>query len=101
MDVVRLAAWSVALLLAGVALFQPGLAGGAPWGDMSYGGRAETVIGILPGSYRGMSGAAVVIRLPAAWIVLARSGVVPGRCAEDSCAVPPGCSSDTSCSIPS
>lgn len=73
---VGLAAWTAALLLAGVALFQAALAAGAPWGDMSYGGRAETVDGVLPGSYRVMSAAAVVILLLAAWMILARGGVV-------------------------
>jgi hypothetical protein len=75
MDLVRLSAWTAALLLAGVATFQAGLAAGAPWGDMSYGGRADTVDGVLPGSYRVMSAAAIVILLVAAWVILARAGV--------------------------
>lgn len=72
----RNAAITAAVLLAGVAVFQVALAAGAPWGRMSYGGQAETVDGVLPGSYRALSAVAVVILLFAAWIVLARAGVV-------------------------
>lgn len=76
MSNVRTAAITAAVLLAGVAVFQIALAAGAPWGRMSYGGQAETVDGVLPGSYRAMSAVAVVILLFAAWIVLARAGVI-------------------------
>ncbi|MDH3306403.1 MAG: hypothetical protein OEO77_02615 [Acidimicrobiia bacterium] len=76
---VRGAATTAAVLLLGVAALQAALAVGAPWGDMSYGGRVETVDGVLPGSYRVMSAAAVAILSFAAWVVLARGGVVaPG-----------------------
>ena len=50
-----------AALLLGVAGFQAGLAGGAPWGAASYGGRAATDDGRLPMPMRVMSGIAVVI----------------------------------------
>ena len=63
-------------LLALVAAFQAALAGGAPWGDMSYGGRVETVGGVLPRSYRAMSAASVVVLSLGAWIVLAHADLV-------------------------
>jgi len=63
-------------LLALVAAFQAALAGGAPGGDMSYGGRAETVGGVLPRSYRAMSAASVVLLAFGAWVVLAHAGLV-------------------------
>jgi hypothetical protein len=44
---------------------------------MSYGGNAGAVDGVLPGSYRVMSAVAAVVLLLAAWIVLARAGMVP------------------------
>lgn len=47
MDVVEVAACTAAVPLAVVALFQAAPAAGAPWGNMSYGGRAETVDGVL------------------------------------------------------
>ena len=72
----EIAAVGAAILLAGVAAFQIALALGAPWGDMSYGGQAETVDGVLPGNYRVMSAVAVVILLFAAYLVLARAGVL-------------------------
>jgi thiosulfate reductase cytochrome b subunit len=76
MSNVKTAAVTAAVLLAVVAAFQIALVAGAPWGRMSYGGQAETVDGVLPGSYRVMSAAAVLILLFAAWIVLARARVV-------------------------
>ncbi|MDJ0962546.1 MAG: hypothetical protein QNJ88_18070 [Acidimicrobiia bacterium] len=65
-----------AALLLGVAGFQAGLAGGAPWGAASYGGRAATEDGRLPMPMRVMSGIAVIILVLAAWTVLAQGGVV-------------------------
>ena len=67
-----------AVLLIGVAVFQIALAAGAAWGDMAYGGRAETHHGILATPYRFMSGLAVLILGVAAWIVLARGDVLSG-----------------------
>lgn len=63
-------------MLAVVAAFQAALAGGAPWGDVSYGGRVETVGGVLPRSFRVMSAASVAILVLGAWIVLAHAGLV-------------------------
>lgn len=74
---VRGAASTAVALLGAVAAFQVALAAGAPWGDMSYGGSATTVDGVLPGSYRAMSAVAAVVLLLAAWIVLARAAMVP------------------------
>ena len=70
------AAWVAALILAAVAIFQLALVAGAPWRHMSYGGRAGTSAGVVPGPYRIMSGAAVVVLAFAAWIVLASADVV-------------------------
>lgn len=63
-------------LLALVAAFQAALVAGAPWGDMSYGGRVATVDGVLPPTSRAASAASTVLLLVAAWIVLARAGLV-------------------------
>lgn len=79
MSTVRRSAIGVAVLLAGVALFQLGLAIGFPWGEMSYGGQADTVDGVLPAEYRVMSAAAVVILLFAAFVILARAGIVSAQ----------------------
>lgn len=76
MSIVRRAALGAAVLLAGVALFQLALAVGFPWGDMSYGGQADTVDGVLPAGYRVMSAIAIFILLFAAYVVLARAGAV-------------------------
>jgi len=65
------------LLLAGVAVFQFGLAMGTPWGDMAYGGRALTESGVLPNSYRVVSLVSAVVLLLAAWVVLARAAAAP------------------------
>lgn len=73
------AALIIAVLLGAVACFQGSLAAGAPWGDRSYGGRVETVGGVLPRRYRTMSAAAVVVLGLAVWIVLARAGLVDAR----------------------
>jgi hypothetical protein len=75
-DVALVAAWVMAVLLTGVAVFQALLAAGAPWGDMVYGGRAAAAGEALPGAYRAMSLIAVVILITAAWLTLARAGAV-------------------------
>lgn len=72
----RLASVVVAVLLGGVALFQIGLAAGAPWGDHAYGGRADRRDGRLAVRYRIMSAVAVPLLLASAWIVLASSEVI-------------------------
>jgi hypothetical protein len=76
MTSIDVAAVIAAVLLALVASFQAALAGGAPWGDMSYGGRIETVGGVLPPSHRAMSAVSTVLLGFGTWIVLARAGVV-------------------------
>jgi len=75
-SMVHKAAIGATVLLAGVAAFQIALTLGAPWGDMSYGGQAETTDGVLPGSYRVMSAVAVLILLFAAYVILVKAGVV-------------------------
>lgn len=72
----EVAAVLAAVLLLMVAVFQAGLAYGAPWGDHAYGGRAKTVDGVLPPRYRAMSAVAVPILLLASWIVLAKADLV-------------------------
>ena len=76
-DTTDLAALVTAGLLIPVAAFQAALAGGAPWGDVSYGGRAGATGGVLPRSYRAMSAASVLLLALAAWVVLAHAGLVP------------------------
>jgi hypothetical protein len=63
-------------LLALAAAFQVGLAAGAPWGQMAYGGRVVAVPGPLPQAYRLGSGVAAVVLLGAMWVVLASVSVV-------------------------
>jgi hypothetical protein len=72
----EVAAIGAALLLAGVAVFQAALALGAPWGEMAYGGRVETIEGVLPARYRASSAFALFVLLFAAWVILARADVV-------------------------
>jgi hypothetical protein len=76
----RLAAVGAAGLLTGVAIFQVALAAGGPWGANVYGGRAATPDGVLPAGYRIASLTAAPTLSLAAWVLLARAGVVsPGR----------------------
>ena len=70
------AAVGAAALLLGIAIYQVALAAGVSWGEASYGGRADTVDGVLPDSYRAMSAAAAAILAFAAWIVAARGQLV-------------------------
>jgi hypothetical protein len=63
-------------LLAVAAGFQIALAAGAPWGRASYGGRVALASGVLPTTYRCVSGVAAVILGAAIWVVLASSSVV-------------------------
>lgn len=75
-----MAAVGAALLLGGVATFQVALAAGVPWGANVYGGRAATPVGVLPSGYRIASLTAAPTLSLAAWVLLARAGVVsPGR----------------------
>jgi hypothetical protein len=63
-------------LLALAACFQIGIAAGAPWGAVAYGGRAATGDGALPAVYRLGSGGAALVLLGAMWVVLAAVSVV-------------------------
>ncbi|MEJ2578414.1 MAG: hypothetical protein P8Z68_04885, partial [Kineosporiaceae bacterium] len=76
-SVIRASAVLAAALLTAVAAFQLALAAGAPWGEMSYGGRAVTSGGVLSASYRLASAGAVVVLLLAAALILARVGLLP------------------------
>ncbi|HAS12354.1 MAG TPA: hypothetical protein DCS55_17880 [Acidimicrobiaceae bacterium] len=73
----RPAARCAAGLLGGVAAYQAALAGGAPFGDTVYGGRADTVDGVLSPPYRVASAGAAVALSAAAWTVAAHAGLVP------------------------
>ena len=77
MTSVELAAVAAAVLLSAVAGFQAALAAGLPLGEATMGGRASTVHGVLQPRYRAFAmGSAIVLAL-AAWIVLARAGMIP------------------------
>jgi hypothetical protein len=76
---VRVAGRVAAALLLAVAAFQIALALGAPWGAHAYGGRAATPDGVLPIGYRVASVAAAPLLSLAAWVLLARAGVVDRR----------------------
>jgi hypothetical protein len=76
MTPVELAGILGAVLMAGVAAFQVGLAMGVPLGDATMGGRAPTVDGRLTAPYRIVALLSAAILLVGAWIVLARAGVV-------------------------
>ena len=73
-----MAIWAAlaAALFVGVALFQLGLAAGAPWGAHAYGGRAVDEDGRLPGAFRAISALAALFGLFAAVIVLAQGEVI-------------------------
>jgi hypothetical protein len=65
-----------AALMALAAAFQLGLAAGAPWGAVAYGGRAATADDELPVAYRVSSGVAALVLLGAIWVVLASVSIV-------------------------
>lgn len=74
-DAVGLASMTAALLALGAA-YQIGLAVGAPWGEVAYGGRAVSDDGILPGRFRVASAIAAVLLLGAIRVVLAAVSVL-------------------------
>jgi hypothetical protein len=74
MDTTTIAAIIATVLLAGLILFQLGLAAGLPLGAYAWGGQYE---GVLPASLRWASLVAIPILAFAAWAVLARAGLVP------------------------
>ena len=65
-----------AFLLAISVAFQVGLAIGAPWGSVAYGGRAVAGDGTLPWRYRLGSALAALALLGAMWVVLAAGAVI-------------------------
>lgn len=71
-----LAAVAAAVLLGGFVVFQLALAAGAPLGGAAYGGRSARDDGTLPPRLRAVSGLAAVVLAVAAFVVLARGGVV-------------------------
>ncbi|MCW2761795.1 MAG: hypothetical protein JWR85_1996 [Marmoricola sp.] len=75
MSIELIAALAVALLALAAAL-QVGLAAGAPWGAVAYGGRAASGDGTLPAAYRFGSGVAALVLLGAIWVVLASVSMV-------------------------
>lgn len=70
-----LGSFTVAVLALATA-FQIGLAAGAPWGAMAYGGRAISGGGPLPWPYRLASAFTALVLLGAVWVVLASVDVV-------------------------
>lgn len=62
---------ALTVLLAVVVVFQTALALGAPWGRASYGGAHE---GVLPARLRVASGAAAVVWVGLALVLLRRAG---------------------------
>ena len=71
------AASVVAVALLGVVIaFQFALAGGAPWGDLAYGGRAAQSDGRLRRGHRLASGVTCIVLAGASWVVLAAGEVV-------------------------
>jgi hypothetical protein len=77
MTLVELAAVAAAVLLAAVIAFQVALAAGLPLGEATMGGRAATIDGVLPPSYRVIAVASAVVLVLAAWVVLGQAGMVP------------------------
>ena len=63
--------------MAAVIAFQLALAAGLPLGEATMGGRAATVEGVLEPRYRAIALGSAVVLVLAAWIVLARAGLVP------------------------
>ncbi len=66
-----------AVLLTAVIAFQVALAAGLPLGQATMGGRASTSDGVLDPPFRLMAVGSAVVLVLAAWIVLARGGVLP------------------------
>ncbi len=65
-----------AVLFGAMALFQVGLAVGAPWGAFAYGGRAAGDDGRLLPAYRLSSAVAAVMLVLFAVVILTRGGVI-------------------------
>ena len=65
-----------AVLFGLLAALQVALALGAPLGHIVYGGRVASAGEPLPGAWRVASGAAALVLVGFAWIILARGGVL-------------------------
>ena len=65
-----------AALLGLVFAFQLALAGGAPWGDLAYGGRAAQGDGRLRRGHRLASGVTCIVLVGASWVALAAGAVI-------------------------
>jgi len=77
MTSVEAAAWGTAVLLTIASVFQVALAAGLPFGEATMGGRAPTRDGVLQGQYRALAAGSAIVLLLAAWVVLARAGMLP------------------------
>jgi hypothetical protein len=73
---IQLLALLAAALLTLSAAFQIGLAAGAPWGAVAYGGRAISGSRAVPRAYRLGSSVAALVLLGAMWVVLASVDIV-------------------------
>ena len=73
-----MAVWATvaAALFVAAAVFQVGIALGAPWGAAAYGGRAAGADGKLPVPYRAMSALAAVVLGLGAVVALAQGQVI-------------------------
>jgi hypothetical protein len=70
---VELAAWAACAVLAGLAVFQAALMGGAPLGRFAWGGQHS----VLPTGLRVGSGVSIVLYLAFGYVALAKAGIVP------------------------
>jgi hypothetical protein len=77
MTLVEVAAVVAAVLIAGVIVFQLSLAAGVPLGEATMGGRAPTADGVLLPPFRVIAVVSAIVLVLAAWIVLARAGMLP------------------------
>jgi len=77
MTLVEMAAVLAAVLMAAVIGFQLALAAGLPLGEATMGGRANTVDGVLRPPFRVIAVGSAIVLVLAAWIVLARAGMLP------------------------
>lgn len=72
----RWCAYGSAGLLSAIGAFQLALVAGAPWGEATQGGRARTVDGVLATEGRALAGVSACALLVAAYVVLARGGII-------------------------
>jgi len=77
MTMVEMAAVLAAVLIAAVTGFQLALAAGVPLGDATMGGRVSTENGVLQPPFRVIAVGSAMVLVLAAWIVLARAGMLP------------------------